>query len=124
MKVRFKVNNVDYELDGSISEISEFVNLATRETASNMAKQQPDRVQIQRRMPTAAEVASYIQNLDGDTLQHTVPQITQHFLGVTLDTRKDILLYNQIFARIQKAQGILEKKVHRKFYGMRQRAEN
>ena len=82
------------------------------------------RAEIQSRMPAVAEVATYIQRLDGEDLRHTLPEISQHFLGIVLDTRRDILLYNQIFTRMQKAQKLLSKRTGRKFFGMRQTSDN
>ncbi|HEV2119433.1 MAG TPA: hypothetical protein VGS11_04935 [Candidatus Bathyarchaeia archaeon] len=106
-------------------EITEFVRLSSRaphDVIPNFAvtRTSDRKAEIQSRMPTPSEVALYIQELDGSDLRHTVPEVSQHFLGVMLDTRKDILLYNQVFARIQKAQKILARKRGRKFFGMRE----
>jgi len=125
LKLRFRANDIEYELDGDLIELAEFVRMTNREIIpSTTIPRALEKFQMQRRMPTPADIASFIQENDGVNLQHTVPEITQRFLGVTLDTRKDILLYNQIFARIQKAHSMLEKKAGRKFYGIRERPEN
>ncbi len=120
MKLRFNLNEIAYELEGSVPEFVEFIRSASEGELDFVPAEQHEPDSAPKELPTPREVAQFIENLGDADLKHTMPQITQHFLGRTLDTRKEILLYNQMFARLQKARRYLESKARRKFEGVRQ----
>ena len=60
-----------------------------------------------RHMPTLDEVVKFIETQPD--MQHSMPAISEHFIGKVLSSKKDFIQYHRLYGRVERAQKRLEK---------------
>jgi hypothetical protein len=115
MILRFNEDTGQPEYEGNPREIWEYMHFNGKPVAEPATPAPQKDSRPIGRLPSWMQVANYIAGRGNADMTHTFPDITLHFVGKVIDSRKEILFYNQMFARLAKAQKYLENRTGRKF---------